>query len=41
MTGKNDIIAELRRLVERQATQLDAQAKQLDALTNRISELEL
>jgi len=41
MATKDDIIADLRKLVDRQAKQIDTQAKQIAALLDRVSELEL
>jgi len=41
MGTKDDIIADLRRLVERQAKQIDTQAKQIANLLDRVSDLEL
>jgi len=38
---KGDIIADLRKLVDRQAKQIDTQAKQIATLLDRVSELEL
>ncbi len=41
MSSKDAIIADLRKLVEKQAIQLDAQAKQIDALTQELDELKI
>jgi uncharacterized coiled-coil protein SlyX len=41
MASKDDIIAELRGIVDAQAKQIAAQAKRIDTLTKRITELEL
>jgi len=41
METKDDIIADLRRLVERQAKQINTQAKQIADLLDRVSDLEL
>ena len=41
MASKDDMIAELRRIVDAQAKQIAAQAKQIVAQAKRIDELEL
>ena len=41
MTSKDDTIAELRRLVEKQSKQIEAQGLRIEALTNEVEQLKL